>query len=106
MVTAGISGSRAVDTSTPVKAARTMNTEKKKRLIDQLNNETKQALMRLYIERRALHEFSKMVEARLEEGKMVIPIRHDSKAPDATITAFMAGSHQSARTGSVDRASR
>lgn len=59
-----------------------MDTEKKNRLIDELDDETKHALMRLYLERRALHEFSKMVAEGLEEGQVVIPIRRNPKAPD------------------------
>ena len=61
-----------------------MDTQKKqkRRLIEQLDNETRQTLMRLYLERRALHEFSKLVEAGLEEDQILIPNRCDRRPPD------------------------
>lgn len=52
---------------------------KTKSILDELDEEFKRTLMRLYIERQPLHEFTTLLAEALDRGQIVIPMRRERR---------------------------
>ena len=56
---------------------------KTKPILDELDEDFKQVLLRLYIERQPLHEFTKLLSEALDQDQIVIvPMRRERRPED------------------------